>query len=433
MAKYSNRRVILRGLTLGCLLTAAFLAGCNGEKTAKVVAVLPLTGQYALYGKPIEQGIELAHSQIVEGGEYPYNLALEVLDSGSDPAKAAELLAQAYEDGALVAIGGVTSAEALAMVPVADEAERTLLSPSASSPELSGASRHFYRIYPSDLREGTKMGNFAAQQLELDNVVVLSSDSDFARGISRVFETEFERNQGTPSPSSDADADADALEAELAAADSPAASSERGILEEIVYPEGTEDFSEVLDRVIALRPQAVYVADFAEPVRNILAGLKERGFRGTLLTTSAFASPEVVRAAGENAESVIVTQVQFDAEDPAVRAFADAYEQAYGSMPGIYAAHGYDAMKVVAQAIASAGLLPSETWKGFRGLNDFVGVTGNVQFDERGDVGKFPRVYILQNGVFEDYDSVMAARREELQKRLEELRRQREEALRRVQ
>ncbi len=385
-------------LLLGC---AWGLTSCgDSQQTIEVTAVLPLTGQYAVYGVPIHNALELAHRELQEREDLGYVLELDVVDSGSDAEQAAELLGQAYEDGAFAAIGGVVSDSALAMVPVATRAERVLLSPTASSPRLTGASRYFYRIYPSDLQEGTRMGNFAAQSLDVENVVVLAAENNYSQGITEVFQNEFERY-------------------------------DKEILEKLTYPEGTGDFSQILDQVMELQPQAVYVADYAEPVRRILEGLKERGFRGTLLTTSAFASPEVIEAAGDSADDVVVTQVQFDpaSEDPRVQAFVDGYREAYGSTPGLFAAHGYDALFVLAEAISQSEKIASELWKHVRSVT-YTGITGSIELDERGDVGKYPRGYILQDGSFEDYDRVMKERREQLLKRLEEIRRRRARALR---
>lgn len=379
-----------------------FSGSCDQQQAVSFGVVLPLTGDTAVYGSAINNAIELAFEEIQQREDLPYQLSLEVRDSKGDPDEAARHLRELFQGNALAAIGGVTSDEALAMVPVATEFEKILVSPSASSPQLSGSSRYFYRVWPSDLREGTKMGNFAAQSLGLKNVVVLAAETTYAKGISEVFRTEFARNEGE-------------------------------VLETFTYPAGTEDFSGIVDQVLELQTQAVFVADFAEPVRKILEGLKENGFRGTLLTTSAFAAPEVIAAAGEHAEDVIVTQSLFDpgSDDADVQRFVEAYRERFGEAPGIYAAHGYDAMMVLAEALVEAGAAnPIDFWKGMRGLGAFDGLTGVLQFDERGDVGKFPRVYILQNGEFRDYDKFIGEKRRQLLERLEEIRRQREEALR---
>lgn len=163
-------------------------------------------------------------------------------------------------------------------------------------------------------------------------------------------------------------------------------------------------------------------------MRLVLAEAKRQGFRGKLLTTSAFNAPEILAAAGDDAEAVILTQTAFEpvaSEDPAVLEFVEAYRAKFGETPGTYAAHGYDALHVLVDALGKLNLrTPGEMLKGVRSLGSgYSGVTGALAFDERGDVGQFPRVYILQDGVFEDYDRVREENRQKLLERLEEIRR----------
>ena len=158
------------------LLLVLALAGCQGSGKVKVGAVLPLSGDAAVYGQAIRRGIELAQERTARTAEAPFEIEVLWRDTKSDPELAKRLLEATYDEGAIVAIGGATSAEALAMVPVADRAGRVLLSPSASQPQLSGVSSNFYRVFPSDASEGTMMANFARQNLELSKVVVLAKE-----------------------------------------------------------------------------------------------------------------------------------------------------------------------------------------------------------------------------------------------------------------
>lgn len=375
---------------------AALVAGCGESKPVLLGVVVPLSGAEEIYGTSVRNGVEIAFAQVQARTDYPYELQLEVRDSGSDAAQAAAQLEELYDDGALAAIGGVTSKEAREMVDVADRNDRILLSPSASSPELTGISKNFYRVFPSDFLEGTKMGNFATQTLKANSVVILAVESLYGRGSQEVFKNEFERYGGQ-------------------------------VLEVIEYPEGTSDFSGLMDRVISLKPEAVYLADFAGPIGAMVKALRDRRFDGYVLTTSAFAAPEVLSTLGQNTEGIFLTQPAFevDSDDPQVEQFVAAYREKYGEEPGLYAAHGYDAMIVLAQALENAGRpTSSEFWKGMRQIRDFTGVTGIIQFDERGDVQKFPRVYTVNEGRLVDYDEWVSRRREELQRRMEELRRQ---------
>lgn len=377
------------------LIAGFVVAGCGEPKPLQFGAVLPLTGESALYGQSIRKGIELAYSEIQAREGIP-PVELTIKDSQSDPQRAREVLDELYGNGILAVIGGVTTDEALEMVSVMDRYERVLLSPSASNPQLTGISANFYRVFPSDFLEGTKMGNFATQTLNLKSVVILAAESPYAKGVQEIFKNEFERYGGE-------------------------------VLEVIEYPPNTSDFSGLVERVLTLKPDAVYLADYAEQVKNMIQGLRRRNYRGVILTTSAFSSPEIIAATGRAAEEVLLTQAVFEveSEEPHIRHFVDAYRERYGEEPDLYAAHGYDAMMILMKAVEEGGRTPSDFWKGMRSIRNFPGVTGTLQFDEKGDVQKFPRVYAVKDGSLINYEAYLAARREELRRRLEELNRER--------
>lgn len=381
-------------LFLAVAALAAGVAACGGGGAVQIGAVLPLTGDYAIYGEPIGQGLELAYEQVQANEDLDFEIALEIEDSASDPQQAAALARQLYDAGAVAVIGGVTTDEALAMVEAADRAQKVLLSPSASSPRLTGISRNFYRIFPSDFREGTKMGNFAAQTLGIDSAVIVAAESPYARGIQDIFKTEFERYGG----------------------EVPAV---------IEYPPDTEDFAAVVEQVLEQQPVAVYVADYAQNTAEIVRQLRAHDFGGKILATSAFATPAMLSEMGEAAEGVLVTQTAMPPDDPAVASFTQAFEEKYGHPPSLWAAHGYDALMVLVQAMQDGGTRPDDLWKGMRSIRNFTGASGVIQFDERGDVSKFPRTFVVDDGKLVDYERAVEEQRQEILRRIEQLNRSR--------
>lgn len=388
-------RIVRSSLIVAAL--AALAAGptaCGGGGPVEVGAVLPLSGQFALYGEPIRQGIELAYQQVQANEELDFELELEIVDSQSDPQQAAEAARRLYSQGAVAVIGGVTTDEALAMIAAADREEKVLLSPSASTPRLTGISRNFFRVYPSDLSEGTKMGTFAAQTLGIHSAVIVAAESPFARGIQDIFKTEFERYGG----------------------EVPAV---------IEYPPDTEDFEPIVEQALEHNPVAVYVADYARNTAQLVQALRDHDFGGKILVTSAFAAPDVLREVGPAAEAVLVTQTAMPPDAPAVASFIQAFQAEHGHPPSIWAAHGYDALMVLVEAMQEGGTRPNDLWKGMRSIRDFQGASGVIQFDERGDVSKFPRTYVVENGELVDYDRAVEEKRQEILQRIEQLNRNR--------
>jgi len=388
----SRTRQTVAALAVAAALTAGI--SCGGGGDVKIGAVLPLSGQFALYGVPIKQGIELAYQQYQEDPEAPYPVALEIVDSESDPERAKELLEQLYRGGAVAAIGGVTTSEAMAMVPVADQADKVLVSPSASNPSLTGISRNFFRIFPSDFREGNKMGQFAAEGLGIDGVVILAAESPYARGVQDVFQSEFERYGGE-------------------------------VAEVIEYPPGGTDFTGLIQRALQFEPVGIYVADYAQNTTKIIRELREQDFDGKILTTSAYSAAETLAEAGGDAEGVILTQVAMMPDRPETTSFLESYRAAYDSQADIWAAHGYDAFRVLAQALEDGGRTPNDLWRGMRSIRELRGPSGLIQFDEKGDVAKFPRVYVVEDGQLVDYEEAVDDKRQEILRRIGELNRRR--------
>ncbi len=368
------------------------LAGCP-QRAIKVAAVLPLSGDSSTYGEAIRKGVELAYEEIQADPEANVLLELSVVDSESDPEKAKDLLHEQYQNGALIVIGGVTSAEAKAMIPVADDDDRVLLSPSASSPELTGISRNFYRIFPSDFAAATKMAQFASQDLKIERIMVIAEQQTYAKGIQGAFRPAFEGYGGE-------------------------------VVEVLEIPPGTVDLGGLMDRVMTVKPEAVYLAGFVQGIGSMIQELRRLNYQGRIFTTSAFALPSAIARVGQDAAGVILTQSVFelDSDHAHVQRFVKAFEAKYGEKPDIYAAHGYDATKVVAAALAGRPALPGEVVKGLRDVEDYPGVTGSIRFDDKGDVGKFPRLYLIgEDLLLYDYNERVRKQQDEIRKRRQEL------------
>jgi len=392
-----NSRRWLAACAVVCLAAAV---GC-GDKTIRFGAVLPLSGYAEVYGQAIRKGIELGYERAKADPELGSRLELVIVDSGGEPARAKDELSKLYRDGAMAVIGGVTSAEALAMVKEADDRQRTLLSPSASSPQLTGISSNFFRVFPSDFAEGTVMARYAHDNLRLRVGVVLAKEETFAKGIQQVFSDEFQRKGGR-------------------------------IEETVEYPEGTADFAALCERVVTLKPDFVFLAAYAEELSRMIQHLDRLGFSGLVLTTSSFAAAETIEKTGTAAEGTYYAQTSFDVEGqlaPQVESFVKAYRAKYQHDPDLYAAHGFDAFNILVEAYRQGGTSGLSFWKGMRNVHEFAGVTGSLQFDERGDVGKFPHVYVVTEGKAVDVEQQRQKQIEEARRKMREI----EESLRNLQ
>ncbi|MEM7353843.1 MAG: ABC transporter substrate-binding protein [Acidobacteriota bacterium] len=397
MEKHSTRKLAL----IGAAIIGLALSGC-GSDTIQIGAVMPLTGEFQAYGEANRRGIELALDEIQANG-YALTLQLDVKDTESDPAKASTLLDEQYAGGAFAALGGTVSMEAEQMIATADKYDRVLLSPSATSAKLAKVSRNFFRIAPSDLTEGNKMADFAYRVLEIKTVAVVAEEQSYAEGTQQAFSDAF-TNQGGE------------------------------VVETIELPPNTTDLEGLMSRVVTLAPDAVYLAGYETGISSMITQLRQLGFEGRILTTHAFATASAIASVGDAAAGVVLTKTVFepDSDQAHVQKFVNAYREKYGEDPDLFAAEGYDAMHVLAVALEERHTLANDLPRGLRdAVKEYPGVTGSIQFDENNEVRKFPRVYLIGKDLglydyskrIEENQRKMREKQAELQRRLEEIRR----------
>jgi branched-chain amino acid transport system substrate-binding protein len=382
------------GVSLGIVVgLAGILGGCSSKPIVGVI--LPTTGAATSYGQSIESGIRLALADARGRNELPVGFEVLWADSGSQPGRAVtELRRMVTERGVKMVIGGATSAEAAAMIPVLDELEVVCLSPSASAPGLAERSRYFFRIYPSDELEGNTAATFVFERLDRTKIVLFSGDTEYTRGIKPEFLKQFEGALGGQVVD-----DIDLLE---------------------------DDWQARAKKAIATGGVgAAYVIGYADEILKVVRFLREQNFAGRIVTTSAFYSGDAIRDAGPAAEGVLFPLPPFDrtSEKEPVLSFVNRYMATYQRAPDVFAAHGYDAMGFTIQVFAMAK--PPETLEILKALNygvaEYNGVTGPILFDDHGDVKHYPKMFIVNEGQVLSYQRYLETERRRILNQVQDL------------
>ena len=355
--------------------SCALAGGCARE--IPIGAVVSRTGAASVYGEKVKRGLDLAMAEInASGGFKGRKLRLIFKDDATSPAigrRAVEELIR--QDGVRVIVGPIVSSVTLAVAPLCEETRTVLLSPSASAPQITSAGEYIFRNYPSDVLEGTSMARFA-KELGLERMVLLAVDNEFGAGLKGVFSQQY-----------------------------------AGKLREIV---GSFDFQEadapafdlLVERVRSLRPDGVYIVGYLTDTADLLRRIHAAGIDAVLLGASSVTG-EIIRLGGAAAENLVFPQPTFDpgSADPATRAFVEAYRRRYQEDPDNFAAHGYDALKLLLLALQRGGSTQVEdVRRGLLGIEDYAGASGPTAFDDNGDVVQYPRLYIIRQGRSVPYD-----------------------------
>src|SRR2546427_5554732 len=364
--RYPIHRLNLATLMRRCrAFRAAFLSvtACSGASSRGPI-VLGLAGPFSQpRGVSMRHAAELAVKEInARGGIRGRPLALRIMDDSGRGDVAIRIAQQLADDPAVVAvIGHLTSSASLAAGRVYGEARRPLLmiSPSASSPDLSGVSPYMFRVCPSDLSHGAQLARYARQLLNAQRVGVIYLDDDYGRGLRLSFTAEFTRLGG------------DIVEADPMLSATPTVEP---YLSRLRQAGGVDALMLATDRV---------GAELA---------LREMGRLGVHWTTLGGDALSGIEKNGPLAEGVRMSVAYLvDQTGERNAQFVGAYARAYpAERPDHRGASTYDIIHLLASVLRESGAdrraIRDRLARIGGDLPAFEGVTGAIAFDAHGDV-----------------------------------------------
>lgn len=314
-------------------------------------------------GLPMMLAAELAAEEInAAGGVDGRPLELVLRDDYADPDSAVFVAGDLYESGVSAVVGHLFSGTTLAAAPVYNGGEDPVaaISPSSSSPEVSSAGDHTFRVCPSDLAHGAALAQWVRERLNLEHGAVLYLNDQYGRGIRQTFVEQFLRLGGR--------------------------------LESVdPYLGDRPDVGPYLDRMARNRAiQFLVVAGNRGEAEEVIRQARRRGLTVPILGGDGL---EGIEGAGALAEGVYLTSAYFPTlSTGANQKFVEAFRRKFpaAGMPNQPAAATYDAIYLLRDVIARAGTDRQAVRRALAGVGSetpaFEGVTGVVAFDAAGDV-----------------------------------------------
>ncbi len=307
----------------------------------------------------------------VRGGRL---LRLKVVDD-SGSANGAVLAARAlHEDPSVIAVvGHVTSGATIAAARVYGSGVRPLpmVSPTASSPELSGINPFAFRVCPSDLQHGPALARFARGRLGARRAGIIYINDDYGRGVRQAFAAEFTKLGGI-------------------------------VVEQDPYLPTTASLEPYLSRMRRAGVDVLMLAADLPGAELALREMRRQGLRWSVVGSDALVG---IEANGPLADGIHVSSAYLsDRSGEQNSAFVvDFFRSTQGERPNDVAGLTYDIVQLLAQGIASAGSdrLALRDYLASVGSRRpaYEGVSGRIAFDSNGDVpGKPLTIAIVRNG-----------------------------------
>lgn len=335
--KFKAKHLKLASALLGTTMLAAVFAGCGSEKSAsdsntiKIGANFEMTGNAANYGASALNGLKLAVKEVNDaGGINGKKVELEQADCKSEASEAANAATKLVTDKVVAMVGPATTGDVLAASSVVSSAKIPLVAPAATSPLVTvgkdGKVKPFiFRSCFIDPQQGEVMATFATKTLHAKTAAIfIDSSTDYSKSLGQVFKEKFEAAGGK-------------------------------IVAQEAFIQKDQDFKTTLTNLKAANPDVIFIPAYYEEVGKIVKQAREMGITCPLLGTDGWDDTKVVDIAGKASLNNTYFSTHYSEQDKDVQNFIKLFKKENdGKDPNVFAALGYDAGKMLIEAIKEA-------------------------------------------------------------------------------
>lgn len=371
-----------RALLAGLLAAAALLPSCRRSSGDEILIgeYGSLTGTTATFGQSTDNAIQMAFDEInAAGGLLGKKVKVLVEDDQSKPEEAATAVTKLINQNHVVAmLGEVSSSRSLAAAPICQANGVPMISPSSTNPRVTQVGDYIFRVCFIDPFQAEVGARIAWETLKLKKVAILSDvRNDYSVGLQTFFRQHFKQLGGE-------------------------------IIAEQSYSEGDSDFRAQLTQIKSANPEAIYVPGYYTEVATIARQARELGITVPLIGGDGWDSPRLWEIGGEALNGCYFSNhYSVDDPAPAVQKFVADYRKRYNQTPDALAALGYDAARILADAITRARATSGDKIRdALAATKSFQGVTGEITINAERNAVKPAVVLKIENGKFVYVDTI---------------------------
>ena len=376
-----KRSKIITSFAIASVLVASMVAGCGSkaEKDIKIGMVYELTGNTASYGTSAAKGAKLAFKEInANGGVLGKQIKIVSADNKGEPSESANAMSKVISQDKVVAVTGFTvSSCGIAASAVAEASKIPFVAAATVNPKVTFDERtgkvkdYTFRACFIDSFQGTVGANFALNGLKAGKTAIMTdSSSDYSKGLTEIFRSTYVKAGGK-------------------------------VVAEESYLQKDQDYKPILTKIKAQNPDLLYIPGYYEDVGKIIKQARELGMTIPVLGADAWDSPVLVEMGGAQPLNNTYFTNFYSIEDrnPVSNAFVEAYKKEYGQTPDSMAAMGYDAAKLLVDAIKRANSTDANKIKeALAATKNFSSVSGEMSLNDSHDAVRGVVIIELKDG-----------------------------------
>ncbi|WP_195329802.1 ABC transporter substrate-binding protein [Leuconostoc lactis] len=353
--------VVVIGAVIGIGMTKK---SANASRSViKIGGVFDTSGDASAYGEAEQKGANFAVKRINAAGGIKVNgktYTVEMInkDSKSDNTEAAAVTTRLINNDKVNAIvGPVTTAATQAAIPAATKGQTPMMSPTAGADSITvqkdgKVQPYVFRAQFKNSYLGTKMAQFADDQVKAKNVVIFQDNaSDYGTGITSAFKKAYKGH----------------------------------VVDTLSYQAGDKDFQAMLTKIKDQKFDAIVINGYYTEAGAILKQARDMGINVPVIGPDGLGDPKLAEIAGNQNTSNVYYAAHFSTQAPATDVatpFVTAYKKAYGEVPSQFTALAYDAVYMIKQAIEDEKSIDrAKITTGLAHIKNFDGVTGKMTMD----------------------------------------------------
>ena len=334
---------------------AVALAACGGTvstgtsssnsyqgKTIQLGAILSLTGAGGVYGPSSKKGMDLAVEKINgSGGVNGAKISLDTKDDASDKAQSAQVAQTLIQQGQLLALLGPTlSNSAVAVHPLAESFKIPILAvsttgihivPDCNYPKTDPCKYVFRDSLGEETAIPTNIKVYSEAKHPKTGVLMVANDDKFSSDGGKIVQN-------------------------------TVGSYGIQLLDTVQFSKTTADFATPVTKAVQKKPDVIFITSLGGIPAKIMIEARKQGFTGQFLGGNGFNTAVVSKQAGDAGKGAESGSAWYINNTFASNAgFVQAYRAKYSADPDQFAAQGYAAILILADAAKRANLTFSDT------------------------------------------------------------------------
>ncbi len=299
--------------------------GGETGRTVKLGILLPETGDLGQLGQPMIDAGQLA-VKMVQDSDTSFEIDVQVEDTQTSQS-AGISAANSLVNGGYPAVVGPASSGI--NIPVSKQVyipnEVVGISPSSTAVSVTNLQDNdfIFRTAPSDALQSQVLAQVAADNLGASTAATMFVNNDYGQGLSDAFASAFEEKGGS-------------------------------VQSTVSFEKEQSSYTSRLQRALGDDPDAFVVIGYpASGVQIFKDYYADYGMDRDILVTDGLKESTLPKQVGQDMSNVGGTSPL--ASGPSADAFSSAFQEEYGSEPGVFTAHTFDAAATVMLANAAAG------------------------------------------------------------------------------